>query len=149
MCGEFSSCPPISYQLTVSNSDAFLKDGDIPCVYRHNLNVSFKPRTVHPSPSSSTTFFISSRKRGAIRDQSRDARPESINTSRSRTVVGVTFEGIKFVCASIIEVHSIDVRRSEIKYIERGGERVWRRMVWRVGCDRDVDREIMVAELIK
>lgn len=84
-------------------------------MYRHNLNVSFSPRTVQPSPSLSTTFPISPWKRVAIRDQSRDASAGSVNTSRSRMVVGVTFEGVRFVCVSIRELHSVAVRRLEIR----------------------------------
>lgn len=117
-------------------------------MYRHNLNVSFSSRTVHPSPSSSMTFpisFTSSLKRGAIRDQSRAASAGSVNISRSRTVVGVTFEGIRFVCVSIRELHSVGVRTLEIRWIERGGERVGMGRIWRVGGECDIGVDIFAA----
>jgi hypothetical protein len=108
-------------------------------VYRHNLNVSLSPRTVQRSPSSSTILPISCLKRVAIRDQSRDASAGSVNISRSRTVVGVTFEGIRFVCVSTRELHSAGVRRLEIRWIERGGERVGMGRVWRIGGNGNID----------
>ena len=61
-----------------------------------------------------------------------------MNISRSRTVVGVTFEGIRFVCVLIRDVHSVGVRRFEIRWIERGGVRVGIGRVWRVGGDGEV-----------
>lgn len=54
-------------------------------------------------------------------------------------MVGVTFEGIRFVCVSTRDLHSIGVRRLEIRWIERGGERVGMGMVWRIDGNGNID----------
>ncbi len=55
-----------------------------------------------------------------------------MKTSRSRSVVGVTFEGIRSACMVIRVVHSEGVRRLEIRWIERCGVSA-RGRVWSVG----------------
>jgi hypothetical protein len=87
--------------------------GRLPWTYLHNLNVSFSPLMVQLSPSSSIIF--PALKKGEIRDHRREARAGSEKTSRSRTVFGVMFDGMRFVCKVISEAHSCGVRRFETR----------------------------------
>jgi hypothetical protein len=70
---------------------------------------------------------------GMAREESRDQksvdRAGSEKTSRSRIVVGVTFEGTRFVYDVIILLHSSGERRLEIRWIEREGVIVGREIV--------------------
>lgn len=68
-----------------------------------------------------------------MRDQRRDDKAGSEKTSRSRIVVGVTFEGTRFVYEVMILLHSSGERRLVIVWVERGGEIVERESVWKVG----------------
>jgi hypothetical protein len=56
-----------------------------------------------------------------MRDQRSVNKTESEKTSRSRIVVGVTFEGTRFVYEVMILLHSFGERRLEIRWIERVG----------------------------
>ena len=63
------------------------------------------------------------------RDQRRDDKAGSEKTSRSRIVVGVTFEGTRFVYEVMILLHSSGERRSEIRWIELEGVIVGRESI--------------------
>jgi hypothetical protein len=56
--------------------------------------------------------------REEMRDHRRVDKAGSEKTSRSRIVVGVTFEGMRFVYEVMIILHSSGVRRLEIRWIE-------------------------------
>jgi hypothetical protein len=56
-----------------------------------------------------------------MRDQRSVNKTESEKTSRSRIVVGVTFEGTRFVYEVMILLHSSGDRGLEIRWIEREG----------------------------
>jgi hypothetical protein len=64
-----------------------------------------------------------------MRDQRSVNKTESEKTSRSRIVVGVTFEGTRFVYEVMILLHSFGERRLEIRWIERVGVIVGRESV--------------------
>ena len=68
-----------------------------------------------------------------MRDQRSVDKVGSENTSRSRTVVGITFEGTRFVYQVMIFLHSSGERRLEIRWIVEG-ERLEGWVTLGLGC---------------